>query len=30
MGEILERRLRNPHLAQVFPKYSPRFLNLTA
>ncbi|MGV3722923.1 MAG: DUF1501 domain-containing protein [Actinomycetota bacterium] len=29
MGEVLERRLRNPHLAQVFPKYSPTYLNLT-
>jgi len=30
MGEVLDRRLRNPHLEQVFPKYSPRYLNLTA
>lgn len=29
LGEVLERRLRNPHLAEVFPRYTPTYLGLT-
>jgi uncharacterized protein (DUF1501 family) len=29
LAEILVRRLRNPHLAEVFPDYTPRFRDLT-
>ena len=30
LGEIVERRLGNPHLANVFPDYQPAYLGLTA
>ena len=29
LGEIVERRLQNPHLASVFPDYTPSYLRLT-
>ncbi len=30
LGEIVERRLRNPQVGKVFPDYTPRYLGLTA
>jgi uncharacterized protein (DUF1501 family) len=30
LGEIVERRLRNPNLDQVFPQSTPSYLGLTA
>ncbi|MFN3650314.1 MAG: DUF1501 domain-containing protein [Armatimonadota bacterium] len=30
LGEIVERRLHNPHLDRVFPDWQPRYLGLTA
>ena len=28
LSEIITRRLKNPHLVQVFPDYTPHYLNL--
>ncbi len=30
LGEVVQRRMRNPRLDQVFPNHTPRFLGLTS